>query len=162
MGKEVPCLWWCSYISQEQSRWQSLDHLSLMPGLVAKAVSCLGYIKKWYRGSFMKIKFIQDGPCLPESSTVIYTFWCLLNTWFDFALPLLPCWFGPFFSPVLLNLGRLKWPFHRGSYIKYPAYQMFNIIIHKSSKITVMKWQQNNCIVGGHHSMKNCIKGSQH
>lgn len=45
MGKETPH-WWCySYISQGQSRW-SFVHPSLMPGLVARAVSCLGHIKK--------------------------------------------------------------------------------------------------------------------
>jgi hypothetical protein len=35
MGKENPCWYWCS-ISQEQRRWQSFVHPSLMPGLVAK------------------------------------------------------------------------------------------------------------------------------
>jgi hypothetical protein len=32
------------------------------------------------------------------------------------------------------------------------------ITIHNSSKIIAMK-QQQNIIVGGHHNMKNCIKG---
>jgi hypothetical protein len=45
MGKETPCWWWCSYISQGQSRWQSFVHPSLMSGLAAKAVLCLGFIK---------------------------------------------------------------------------------------------------------------------
>ena len=37
--------WWCSCISQGQSTWQSFVHPSLMPGLVAKAVLCLGLMK---------------------------------------------------------------------------------------------------------------------
>lgn len=36
---------WCSYISQGQGRWRSFVHPSFMPGLVAKAVLCLGLIK---------------------------------------------------------------------------------------------------------------------
>lgn len=45
MGKETPCWWWGSYISQGQSRWQSFVGTSLMPGLVANVVLCLGLIK---------------------------------------------------------------------------------------------------------------------
>lgn len=41
--------WWWSYISQGQNRWQSFVHpivmLSAMPGLMAKAVSCRGFIQ---------------------------------------------------------------------------------------------------------------------
>lgn len=37
MGKETPCWWPCSYVS-----WGRADvHLSLMPGLVSKALLCL-------------------------------------------------------------------------------------------------------------------------
>lgn len=35
-------------------------------------------------------------------------------------------------------------------------------MIHNSSKTTVMKQQHNNFMVGGKHSMRNSIKGSQH
>jgi hypothetical protein len=45
MGKEISCLWCCSYVSQGQSRWQSFVHLNLMPGLVTKTDLCLGLIK---------------------------------------------------------------------------------------------------------------------
>lgn len=46
MGKVTPCWWWCSYISQGQSRWQLFFHPRLMPGLLARAILCLGLIKK--------------------------------------------------------------------------------------------------------------------
>ena len=38
------------------------------------------------------------------------------------------------------------------------------ITIHNSSKITVAKWSsnENNVMSGGHHTMRNCIKRSQH
>ena len=39
-----PC--WCSYLSWGRAdRWQCIVHLSLMSGLVAKGVTCLGVIK---------------------------------------------------------------------------------------------------------------------
>lgn len=43
--------------------------------------------------------------------------------------------------------------------IRGVAYQIY-IMVHNSIKITVMKYQQNNCMVGGHHSLRNCTKGS--
>jgi len=33
------------------------------------------------------------------------------------------------------------------------------ITIHNSREIAVMKYQQNNFMVGGHHNMRDCIKG---
>jgi hypothetical protein len=36
------------------------------------------------------------------------------------------------------------------------------ITIHKSSNILVMKRQENNLMIGGHHSVRSCIKGSRH
>ena len=38
MGKETPCWWWHSSISQGQNRWQSFVCPSLMPGSVANDV----------------------------------------------------------------------------------------------------------------------------
>jgi hypothetical protein len=35
------------------------------------------------------------------------------------------------------------------------------IVTYNSSKVTVMKWQENHFIIGGHHNMKNCVKGLQ-
>lgn len=35
------------------------------------------------------------------------------------------------------------------------------VTIHKSSKIAVMKQQQNNSMVVSHHNVRNCVKGSQ-
>ena len=40
------------------------------------------------------------------------------------------------------------------------TYQIFTF--HDSSKITVIRLQGNNFMVGGQHNMRNCIKGSQH
>jgi hypothetical protein len=37
-----------------------------------------------------------------------------------------------------------------------------HITIHSSSRITVMKEQQNNVVVVGHHNMRNSVKWSQH
>jgi hypothetical protein len=34
-------------------------------------------------------------------------------------------------------------------------------MIHKSSKITGIKCQQNNFVVGSHHNLRRCIIGSQ-
>lgn len=46
MGKETPlCCGWCSCTSQGQSRLRSFLLSSVVPGLVAQAVFCLGLIK---------------------------------------------------------------------------------------------------------------------
>ena len=50
--------WWCSYISQEQSRRQFLVHPGLKPSMVAKAVLYLGLINiKTNRIKSNQIKF---------------------------------------------------------------------------------------------------------
>lgn len=36
-----------------------------------------------------------------------------------------------------------------------------DISIRNSNKIALMKSNENNVIVGGHHNTKNCVKGSQ-
>ena len=60
---------------------------------------------------------------------------------------------------VLLNL--YHEPFV-GSCIRCPIHHIFTLYF-----ISVAKWQlwssnKNNFMVGGHHGMRNCIKGSQH
>lgn len=32
-------------------------------------------------------------------------------------------------------------------------------MIHNGSKTTIMNWQQNNYMIGGHHNMSSCMKG---
>lgn len=59
-----------------------------------------------------------------------------------------------FCSSMLLNLWvSTLW----GSYI-LDIY----IMIHNRSKLQIWTSNENNFMVGGHHNMRNCIKGSQH
>ena len=48
--------------------------------------------------------------------------------------------------------------------IEYQIYCIsdIDITILSSSKIMVMKEQQNHFMAGDYHNVKNCIKGSQH
>jgi hypothetical protein len=57
--------------------------------------------------------------------------------------------------------GEHKWLFHRDC-LRPSENTDVSIMIHNRSKIRVLKQQQNNFMVGGHHNMRNCIEGLQH
>ena len=54
-----------------------------------------------------------------------------------------------------------EWLFHMG-HLKPLENTDIYIMIHNSSKITVINSNKNNFMVGGHHSMGSCIKGPWH
>jgi hypothetical protein len=58
-------------------------------------------------------------------------------------------------------VGRSRDPFTGDKYQIFCISDIY-ITIHNSTKITVMKQQQNNFMVGDHQSMRSCIEGSKH